>query len=302
MPTCGTANSSRVRAGRAFGGGAARPGRLCDDAPVTAHRAHFTQTDVDCFLPTPNAQSHWGEDHLNGPAVVGLAARALEARFGLAEFMPARLTVDLFKAARGVPTITKVKLLRDGRRVRNSECEIVQDDVTVARATLVQYRRGVAPRGTEWVPNTDFAFPGEIDVSRIHIESDGIGWSRTMAEHQNAQRKSAVNRPIDVVDGSVNTRFVRAAIAAEATSLVTNLGTEGIGYINGDLTVALARLPADEWIGVRADSHWTSDGIAVGAATLFDHIGPFGCGLVTAVSNPDAQIDFTNDRFPDRTP
>lgn len=82
---------------------------------------------------------------------------------------------------------------------------------------------------------------------------------------------------------------------------MTNLGTHGVGYINGDLTVALSRLPRDEWIGVQADSHWTSDGIAVGSATLFDRVGAFGTGLVTAVSNPAAQIDFANDPFPDRT-
>ena len=67
---------------------------------------------------------------------------------------------------------------------------------------------------------------------------------------------------------------------------MTNLGTAGVGYINGDLTVALARLPLDEWIGVQADSHWAADGILVGAATWFDHVGAFGTGLVTAVSTP----------------
>ncbi|MDT0432987.1 acyl-CoA thioesterase domain-containing protein, partial [Streptomyces salyersiae] len=106
---------------------------------MTEVDAHFVQSEQDRFQPTRFAQSHWGEDHLNGPALVGLAARALEAAFGLPEFLPARLTVDLFKAARGVPTTTKVALVRDGRRVRNSECELVQDGVTVARATLVQY-------------------------------------------------------------------------------------------------------------------------------------------------------------------
>ncbi len=85
---------------------------------------------------------------------------------------------------------------------------------------------------------------------------------------------------------------------AEATSLVTNLGTHGIGYINGDLTAAFSRLPVDDWIGVQADSHWASDGIAVGTATLFDHHGAFGSGLVTAVANPAAQIDFSSDSFP----
>ncbi len=235
--------------------------------------------------------------------MVGLAARTLEANYGLPEFMPARLTVDLFKAARGVPTTTKVSMVRDGRRVRNSECEIVQDGVTVVRATLVQYRRSSAPRGEEWLPTTDFVPPADLDESRMtYMGSDGVGWTTAIADHQNTARKRFINRTIDVVEGQDNTPFVRAVMAAEGTSLVTNLGTAGVGYINGDLTVALSRLPLDEWIGVQADSHGVTDGIAVGAATLFDHAGAFGSGLVTAVSNPAAQIDFDNDPFPSRTP
>lgn len=275
---------------------------MCDDAPMTESLAHFLPCGDDCFEPTRFAQSHWGEDHLNGPAVVGLAARALESVFGLPEFLPARLTVDLFKAARGLPTTTKVALLRDGRRVRNSECELVQDGVTVARATLVQYRRSAPPRGREWFAPSDFELPAGLDSDRMtYIGSDEAGWSRSIAEHQNASRKRFMNRTITVVDGQSNSPFVRAAMAAEGTSLVTNLGTEGVGYINGDLTVALSRLPHDEWIGVEAESHWTADGIAVGASTLFDRSGPFGTGLITAVSNPAAQIDFANDPFPERS-
>jgi hypothetical protein len=47
--------------------------------------AHFTQIDEDRYQPTQYAQSHWGDDHLNGPAVVGLAAHALETLYGLQE-------------------------------------------------------------------------------------------------------------------------------------------------------------------------------------------------------------------------
>jgi hypothetical protein len=276
---------------------------VCDDAGVTERPVHFVPTDEGHVLPTRFAQSHWGDDHLNGPAVVGLAAWTLEQAYGLSDFLPARLTVDLFKAARGVPTSMPTRLVRDGRRVRNSECDIVQDGVVVARATLVQYRRSAAPRGEEWFPTTDFALPADLDDSwTTCMSSDGKGWTRAIADHQNTARKSAVNRTIDVVEGAPVTPFVLAVMAAEGTSLVTNLGTEGIGYINGDLTVALARLPQDDWVGVRADSHWTADGISVGAATLFDGAGAFGTGVVTAISNPDVQIDFTNDPFPSRTP
>ncbi|MCZ8380719.1 thioesterase family protein [Mycobacterium sp. CPCC 205372] len=274
---------------------------LCEDAPVT-RPAHFTQLDQDRFHPTRFAQSHWGADHLNGPAVVGLAARALETQFGSPELMPARLTVDLFRAAKGVPTETVTRLVRDGRRVCNAECEIVQGGVTVARATLVQYRRGAPPRGEEWTAAMDFEPPAALDQGRpINIGSDGVGWSHAIVDHQNAARKRTVNRTADVVEGTDNTPFVRAAMVAEGTSLVTNLGTAGVGYINGDLTVALARLPVDDWVGVQADAHWADDGVAVGTATLFDHLGAFGTGMVTAIGNPDAQIDFADDPFPSRT-
>jgi hypothetical protein len=49
---------------------------------------------------------------------------------------------------------------------------------------------------------------------------------------------------------------------------------------------------------VQADSHLAHDGVSVGTATLFDESGPFGSGMVTAVANPGAQIDFTQVEFP----
>lgn len=107
---------------------------------------------------------------------------------------------------------------------------------------------------------------------------------------------------IKVVAEEINSQFVGALVATESTSLVTNLGTRGIGYINGDLTVAMARLPVGDWIGVQADPHWVADGIAVGTATLFDQTGALKTGMVTAVSNPAARIDFGNDPFPQRSP
>jgi hypothetical protein len=272
---------------------------------MTDRPAHFVPKD-GFFVPQKFANSHWGEDHLNGPAIVGLAARTLELQHGAPEFMPARLTVDLFKAARNKPTQVRTRLIRGGRRVRNAECDVVQvigdDEVTVARATLVLYRRSEAPPGEQWSPVSDFAFPSDletVDDTSVapHTGSDEVGWTRRVGDHQNSSRTRFLDRGIDVVAGERNTPFVKAAMVAESTSLVTNLGTHGIGYINGDLTVALSRLPVDEWIAVQADSHRAADGIAVGAATLFDRAGAFGTGVVTAVANPAVQIDFASTGF-----
>jgi hypothetical protein len=266
---------------------------------VLKEPAHFTLTEGGGFMPTSFAQSHWGDDHLNGPAVVGLAARALQTHCGSADFMPARLTADLFRAARGVLTTIDVRAVREGRRVRSAECDVMQDGQAVARATLVQYRRSEEPPGRQWTAPVSFPEPPPPDDTAFpYVGSDEAGWTRSPAEHQNDSRKRFYNDGISIVAGERNSSFVRAVMIAEATSLVTNLGTKGIGYINGDLTVALSRLPLDDWIGIQGDSHWASDGIAVGTATLFDHQGAFGSGMVTAVANPSAQIDFSKDPFP----
>ena len=265
---------------------------LCEDSGVFRAAAHFFTERDGVFDPTESALSRWGADLLNGPAVVGLAARSLERDYRAEGFLPTRLTVDLFKAARRVPTRVRTRLVRDGRRVRNSECEVAQDGVVVARATMVQYRRSGPPRGQEWTTQRFFEAPSGVSGATYLVGSEDAGWSDSGAEHQNVSRKRVYHRTAEVVAGEPASPFVRAVVAAEATSLVTNLGTEGIGYINGDLTVALSRLPVGDYIGVQADSHWCSGGISVGDATLFDDLGPFGIGMVTAVANPDAQIDF----------
>jgi acyl-CoA thioesterase len=265
--------------------------------------AHFTPGASGQFEPTRFAGSHWGDDHLNGPAVVGLAAYALEKHCGSTDFMPSRLTVDLFRAARCVPTAVSVRVVRDGRRVRSAECDVAQEDRLVARATLLQYRRSTAPPGRLWTTPMSFPFPPPLEEGvQTAVHSDAAQWSHSPGEHQNDSRKRFYNSAIDVVAGQPNSQFLRAVTVAEATSLVTNLGTRGVGYINGDLTVGLARLPVGEWIGVQADSHWAADGVAVGTATLFDRSGAFGSGMTTAVANPGAQIDFATDPFPLKIP
>ncbi|MBI5337288.1 MAG: thioesterase family protein [Mycolicibacterium rufum] len=262
-----------------------------------AHAAHFTVDDGG-FNPTRFARSHWGQDHLNGPAIVGLVARQLQISCGSADFHPARLTVDLFRAARTLHTTLVVRVIRDGRRVHSAECDVVQEGRAVARASLVQYRRSAPPPGRLWRSNTIFTEPPAPDDSVLpFVGSDAVGWTRSPAEHQNDSRKRFFNDGIRVVADEPNSPFVRAAMVAEATSLVTNLGTAGVGYINGDLTVALSRLPVDEWIGIQADSHHAADGIAVGTATLFDRLGAFGSGMTTAIANPAAQIDFSTRAF-----
>lgn len=255
----------------------------------------FTLDEDGRYAPTQWAYGGWGADMLNGPAVCAVAARALEREHGLDGFIPARFTIDLFKAARGRPLEVHTEVVRSGRRIHMSTATVVQDDVPVAQARLVQLRAAQAPPGEQWRSEHQLNPPAAADAGLDWWYRSDNDWSTTKAEHQNDGRKSLWLVPPGAVEDEERSPFVEAVIAAEATSLVTNWGSQGIGYINGDLTVALDRLPVGDRIGLRAESHMSDNGVSVGTASLFDSRGTIGVGMVTAISNAHAQIDFSRE-------
>ncbi len=112
--------------------------------------AYFVQHGNGIFRPTPpSAAASGSEGLLSGQAIAGLAASTLERKYGSVGYLPTRLTLDLLKPARAVPTHTQTRLIRHGNRMRTAECDIVQDDWIVARATLLQYRLSHTPDGTD---------------------------------------------------------------------------------------------------------------------------------------------------------
>jgi len=271
-------------------------------APATPERAEEVR-----YRPTTFASSLWAPGTLNGPAVCALAARAVELGFGTDDFVPARCTIDLFKAARDIITSTRLSLVRSGRRIRVVDVEVVQhpDDgpeVVVARGTTVFLRTSSNPPGERWQrPAETVTFhppattPDDL-APRFASDTPGAGpgeWEEEMSHHQNSHRKRIWTRAAPIVPGEEPTPFQRTVIGAESASLISNWGTTGIGFINCDLTVAISRLPRGQRIGVEADVHIEDDGVSVSNAGLYDADGMFGTALVTAVNNAAAQIDFT---------
>ncbi|MFD6856339.1 acyl-CoA thioesterase domain-containing protein [Rhodococcus sp. NPDC060090] len=259
-------------------------------------------TDADgAYRPTKYAVSPWSSTMLAGPCVCGLIARELENRHGDDAMVPARLTVDLFKPVRNDEIRFTTTRVRDGKRIRVADALLMQGDDVSARATVVFLRPSAQPPGEMWVredrpeppaetpadPETGFVFPTWFG-SDAHPE----GWSTNRAEHQNASRKRLWARQLPVVVGEEMSPFVRTATVGEATSLVTNWSDRGVGFINADLTLTLSRLPVGPEVGVEADHHISADGISVGTSVLFDRLGPFGSGTVTALADPHRQVDF----------
>lgn len=258
--------------------------------------AFFERTERG-FEPLPMAASAWSPDMVNGPSICGLLARELEIEYGAPGFVPARLTVDLFRPTLRKPVEVVTTPVRAGRRIVVADAELVQGGEAVARATAVFLKRSEQPPGSLWT-RAERPAPPPSEVlagAGTHLWGSDAGWSESLAEHQNDTRKRAWQRPPAPVLGEAPSPFVAAAELGESASLMTNWGSAGVGFINADLTLALSRLPNGPELGIEGDSHLSADGVAVGSATLFDHDGPFGTCVVTALSNAARQVDFTSE-------
>ncbi|MFE3194788.1 acyl-CoA thioesterase domain-containing protein [Nocardia sp. NPDC059240] len=259
--------------------------------------AYFDEVDGG-FAPTPHAASEWSKAQLVGPALTGLLARELEREHATDGFVPVRLTVDLFSAARFEHTLTPTVRVRDGRRIRVADVSIVQGGVVAARASAVLLQPSEQPPGELWhrerepqPPSLELAPPSALPrVPLFNSDEHSTHWNSVPTDHENNARKRTWQNPIRVITGEELTPFVRVALVAEATSMMTNWGDKGIGFINTDMTLGLSRLPVGPEIGVEADSHFSEHGRAVGVATLFDRDGSFGSCMVTSVSNAGRQI------------
>ena len=204
---------------------------------------------------------------------------------------PARYTVDLFKAARMQPCRRRPRVVREGNRICLVDATVEQDGVPVARASGLFLKVSEQAPGQVWEPTTrrsrrprDVAPPTD-DPHVPLFASDGAGWSDAFGAHQNAGHKTTWQVAVPVVADERPSGFVAAASVADATSMVTNWGANGVEHINTDITLTLAREPEGVEIGLAASDRVSADGIAVGTATVFDRAGRLGTSVTTSVAN-----------------
>ncbi|AXT84290.1 hypothetical protein C6I20_03160 [Aeromicrobium sp. A1-2] len=268
--------------------------------------AMFTLED-DLLIPTEIARSMWSHDQIHGVAVSGALARGLEQRIadlGRGDLQPARYTVDLFQPAKMSPCTVTTEVVREGRRICLIDATLLQGGIRVARASCTFLLPTESPSGAAWSP-VDHPQAPPVDVvppseePRVPFFTSDEPWSQAFADHQNAGRKRTWQAGLPIVDGEPGTPFQAVASIADATSMVVNWGTEGVQFINTDITLALARPPVSREIGLSATDRVELDGISVGTVEVFDRAGPLGTAMVTAIANASRPVNFANVEFDD---
>jgi hypothetical protein len=248
----------------------------------------FFTRDQDTFIPTPVASGPWDAKSLHGRVIIGLLASAIEQRHGADDFVPARLTVDMFRLPNLSPVEVNTRLVRDGLRIRLVEADFYSAGAAMARASCQLLRKTEKPAGTVWSPpNWDVPAPGDISAPtdpRLGMHGKWTTRPIVGAMGTVGPRRLWMSEVRDLVEGVPLTPFVRVAVAADFASPFANAGDQGLGYINSDVTLYLHRLPVKEWIGFEVVNHQATDGIAIGECFLYDQQGPIGSSTVAALA------------------
>ena len=114
----------------------------------------FFARQGDAFIPNPIANGPWNPDSMHGRVIIGLLAHVVEERHGSAEFVPARLTVDMFRLPDiHTPVEITTRLIRDGHRIRVVEAEFFSGTTSMARASCQLLRRTENAAGKVWSPD-----------------------------------------------------------------------------------------------------------------------------------------------------
>lgn len=258
------------------------------------------------LIPQDIARSLWREDQMHGVATSGALAREVERAVqaaGRDDLRPARYTVDLFRAPSMGPCRLASTVVREGSRLMLVDATLAQDGPVVARASALFLKRTENPSGQVWSPAEE-PVPPPLEIAPVSEEprvpifySDEVGWSQNFTEHQNGSRKLTWQTAMPIVLGEKATPFQGLAGVADSTSMVVSWGSEGVQYINTDITLAISRLPVSQEIGLSAISWYAEDGIGTGTATVFDRVGPIGTSTVTSLANARRSVDFTQHDF-----
>ncbi len=226
----------------------------------------------------------WDPKLQHGAAPSSLICWAVERLPASTPMRVARLTVDLMRPVPVGPLAIETEVQREGRKIQLVGVRLLANGTEVVRASVLRVRRleQTLPVEAPWPP-LDLAVPDDRpDPPDTGLSHTPFLSGLSIRVARGAFRKPGpaavwfrANRPI--VEGASLSPLMRAAIAADfcnGTSAV--LDFRQWTFINGDLTVSLAREPVGEWILLDAETWAGPDSTGIAAARLADRDGYFG--------------------------
>ncbi|MFO7162553.1 MAG: thioesterase family protein [Mycolicibacterium hassiacum] len=241
----------------------------------------------DRFAATDLVRSTWSADIQHGAPVSALLVRALERCAPRQDARLSRVLVDLLG---GVPA--------DGDLWVRSWVERPGRQIELVMAEMLAPHRQGEPRAVARASGWRFATLDTTEVAgapvpplrplsearsrdlkkdwdRNYVHS--LDWRWLTEPLCEGPGESWIRPEVDLVAGEAMTPLQRLfAVADDANGIGTKLDIRRWTFMNTDLAVHVYRVPAGEWIGIRAQTHYGPDGVGTTVGTLFDGDGAVG--------------------------
>ncbi|MFZ5755483.1 MAG: thioesterase family protein [Pseudomonadota bacterium] len=252
----------------------------------------------DVWLPTDTGGSPWHPSVLHGGTATGLMGHAV-AQHLPAGFFPSRTTFDLLRPVPKAPLAVRAQTVRDGNRLKMVEVDVSHEGKTVCRASAVLVKMqdvslpAYAPRPHAPPPGPDglpaFSIQDMLDAKGLKIPR-GLHSRVEVRSREPWQERgrnmSWLRLPVTIVENEALTPYVRTCLLCDLGNGVAqlNLGNAA-GMINADVTLALYRLPAGEWVGFESETQVQANGAGIVHTTLYDTAGSIGTVVQVVMVN-----------------
>ena len=255
------------------------------------------RVDHDTAIPTEYTAGPWGSDLQHGGAPTALISWAAERMTTREPMQVARITVDLLRPVPIAPLRIQAEVVREGRKIQLCAITLLHENVVVVRATVLKIRRAELSLPPTAVEET-IALPGpegghDADVPNSNPNALIRGMSMRVVKGDFRTPGAAaiwfrVDRPL-FADQPL-TPLQRVAMVGDfCNGVSTVLEWAKWTFINGDLTISLARLPVGEWILLDAQSWLGDHGTGIAFAKLGDSRGYFGRAIQSLVIEPRSE-------------
>jgi hypothetical protein len=256
------------------------------------HSAFYEPAGTDAFVASPATAGPWSAQAQHGGPPSALAARAIQRHEPDPGQRLARVAVDILRPVPVAKVTVKTRMVRPGRRVALLEAVMEADgqEVLHARGWRIALTAG-SPAARSPEPAAippEQPLPAFFD-GRLAGYLSSIEWRFLSGGNFDPRERARVwSRPrIPLIEGEELSPMGRALLVADSGSGVSAvLDPTRFLFINVDLTVALQRDPAGEWLLLDAATTIGDRGTGVAETVLSDADGPCGRAMQTLLVAP----------------
>jgi hypothetical protein len=252
------------------------------------------RVEQDTAYATEFTAGPWDPGLQHGGAPTALIAWAAENIPTREPMQVMRITVDLLRPVPIAPLQIRAGVVREGRKIQLCAVTLLHENVVVVRASVLKIRTAefrLPPSAVE----ERITLPGPEaghDADVLSNNPSALIHGMTMRVVQGNFRQTGpaaiwfrVDRPL-FADQPL-TPLQRAAMVGDFCNGVSTVLEWGQWtFINGDLTISLARPPIGEWILLDAQTWLGDSGSGIAFAKLGDRRGYFGRAVQSLVIEP----------------